>query len=194
MTDSRKGPLPGLTCASTECLTQAALFLAGIPVCEEHRKALHEYFNQRTKPGPRIDMAEIFRLQKEQQASRVEITSRVALTPAQSAVAPDTAEEMGCVYYITWRRDDRFVKIGTTRTASQRFKQLNGPTGDRIRLLVAEPGSYEQEALRHEQFANFRKPRTELFVYTQEIVDHIAQLRRRFPHYRDFTDVGMSYD
>jgi hypothetical protein len=170
------------------------LFLADIPVCEEHRKALHAYFNQRTKPGPRIDMEEIFRLQKEQQASRVCISSRKALTPAQSAVAPDTAEEMGCVYYITWRRDDRFVKIGTTRTASQRFKDLNGPTGDRIRLLVAEPGSYAQEALRHEQFANLRKPRTELFEYTQEIVDHIAALRRRFPHYRDFTDVGMSYD
>lgn len=186
--------MPGFTCASTECLTQAALFLAGIPVCEEHRKALHAHFNQRTKPGPRIDMGEIFRLQKEQQAATVSISSREALTPAQSAVAPDTAEEMGCVYYITWRRDDRFVKIGTTQAASRRFKDLNGPTGDRIRLLVAEPGSYAQEALRHEQFADLRKPRTELFAYTQEIVDHIAKLRRRFPHYRDFTDVGMSYD
>lgn len=181
-------------CASTDCFTEACMFIANIPVCEEHRKALHSHFNTRTKPGPSIDMAEIFRLQKAQQASRVSISSREALTPAQSAVAPDTAEEMGCVYYITWRRDDRYVKIGTTRTASQRFKQLNGPTGDRIRLLVAEPGSYAQEALRHEQFANLRKPRTELFDYTQEIVDHIADLRQRFPHYRDFTDVGMSYD
>lgn len=187
--------MPGfIECASTECLTPAALFLADIPVCEEHRKALHAHFTQRTKPGPRIDMAEIFRLQKAQQASRMEITSRVALTPAQSAVAPDTAEEMGCVYYITWRRDARFVKIGTTQAASQRFKQLNGPTGDRVRLLVAEPGSYAQEALRHEQFANLRKPRTDLFEYTQEILDHIADLRQRFPQYRDFTDVGMSYD
>ena len=181
-------------CASTECPAPAALFVADIPVCEEHRKALHAHFTTRAKPGPRIDMAEIFRLQKAQQASSVCISSREALSPAQSAVAPDTAEEMGCVYYITWRRDDRFVKIGTTKTASQRFKQLNGPTGDRIRLLVAEPGSYEQEALRHEQFANLRKPRTELFDYSREIVDHIAELRRRFPHYRDFTDVGMSYD
>ncbi|WP_158706622.1 GIY-YIG nuclease family protein [Streptomyces alboviridis] len=139
-------------------------------------------------------MAEIFRLQKEQQASQVNVSKRVPLTPAQSAVSPGTAEELGCVYYITWRRDDRFVKIGTTQTASQRFKQLNGPTGDRIRLLVAEPGSYAQESMRHEQFANLRKPRTELFDYTQEIVDHIADLRQRFPHYRDFTDVGMSYD
>jgi hypothetical protein len=139
-------------------------------------------------------MAEIFRLQKAQQASRVCISSREALTPAQSAVAPDTAEEMGCVYYITWRRDGEFVKIGTTQTASRRFKELAGRTGDRIRLLVAEPGGYEQEARRHEQFANLRRPRTELFAYTQEIVDHISMLRQRFPHYRDFTDVGMSYD
>jgi hypothetical protein len=181
-------------CASTECPAPTALFVAGIPVCEEHRKALHSHFNRRTRPGPQIDMAEIFRLQAARDASRVVISSREPLTPAQSAVAPDTAEEMGCVYYITWRRDDRFVKIGTTKTASQRFKQLNGPTGDRIRLLVAEPGSYAQEALRHEQFANLRKPRTELFDYTQEIVDHIAELRQRFPYYRDFTDVGMSYD
>jgi hypothetical protein len=194
MTPPKGGSLPGFSCASTECLTPAALFLAGIPVCEEHRKALHSHFSQRTKPGPQIDMAEIFRLQAARDASRVFISSREALTPAQSAVAPDTAEEMGCVYYITWRRDDRFVKIGTTQAASRRFKDLNGPTGDRVRLLVAEPGSYAQETLRHEQFANLRKPRTELFTYTQEIVDHIAELRQRFPHYRDFTDVGMSYD
>lgn len=194
MTSSRKSSIPGFVCASTECGEPAALFLVGIPVCEEHRKALHGHFHRRTKPGPQIDMAEIFRLQKAQQASRVEITSRVALTPAQSAVAPDTAAEMGCVYYVTWRRDSEFVKIGTTQTASRRFKELAGRSGDRIRLLVAEPGGYEQEEQRHEQFAHLRKARTELFAYTQEIVDHIAELRQRFPNYRDFTNVGMSYD
>lgn len=193
MVDPRN-PLPGFICASTACSEMAVLFLADIPVCEEHRKALHSHFNQRVKPGPQIDMAEIFLLQKAQQAFRVEITSRVALTPAQSAVAPDTAKDMGCVYYVTWRRDSQFVKIGTTQTASRRFKELAGRTGDRVRLLVAEPGSYEQEERRHEQFANLRKARTELFAYTQEIVDHIANLRQRFPHYRDFTDVGRSYD
>jgi hypothetical protein len=139
-------------------------------------------------------MEEIFRLQKERRSSRVYITSRERLTPTQSSTDPATAAETGCVYYITWRRDDRFVKIGTTLTASRRFKELNGPTGDRVRLLVAEPGSYEQESVRHEQFADLRKPGTELFAYTEKIVDHIAALRDRFPQYRDFTDVGRSYD
>lgn len=212
-------------CASTACFTQAAEYVCGVPLCEEHKEEIRRYFApdrnselaipepiampsdlagspvaapappaRRRGTGPRIDMAEIFRLQQEQRASRVYITSRERLSPAQSATDPATAEETGCVYYITWRRDDRFVKIGTTRGASNRFKQLNGPTGDRVRLLVAEPGSYEQESLRHEQFANLRKPGTELFAYTEEIVDHIAELRSRFPYYRDFTDVGRSYD
>lgn len=180
-------------CASTACFTQATKYVCGVPLCDEHTAELRQHFAP-VRTGPKIDMAEIFRIQKEQQASRVCITSREQLTPAQSATDPATAAELGCVYYITWRRDDRFVKIGTTQGAGRRFKQLNGPTGDRVRLLVAEPGSYEQESLRHEQFANFRKPGTELFAYTEQIVDHIAELRIRFPHYRDFTDVGRSYD
>ncbi|MFB7222413.1 GIY-YIG nuclease family protein [Streptomyces sp. NPDC056227] len=198
-------------CASTACFTQASQFIAGVPLCEEHEEEIRQHFAPATEAvfvprpatkqptkrigvGPKIDMAEIFRLQKEQRASRVYITSRERLTPEQGATDPATAETRGCVYYITWRRDDRFVKIGTTLTASRRFKELNGPTGDRVRLLVAEPGSYEQESARHEQFANLRKPGTELFAYTQQVVDHIAELRDRFPHYRDFTDVGRSYD
>lgn len=139
-------------------------------------------------------MAEIFRLQAEKRRSEVHITGRTPLSPQQSSTDPATAEELGCVYYITSRKNAEFVKIGTTKRASQRFKQFTTAIGDRPRLLVAEPGGREQEAVRHEQFAQLRKPGTEMFAYTQEIVDHIAHLRNRYPAYRDLTDVCMSYD
>lgn len=99
---------------------------------------------------------------------------------------------MGCVYYVTDRKNAEFVKIGTTRRASARFSALSS-TG-RVRLLVAEPGDSEQEAFRHTQFASLRTPGTELFLYTRQLIDHIAELRNRYPTYRDLTDVGRSYD
>ncbi|MGQ4393744.1 GIY-YIG nuclease family protein [Streptomyces violaceoruber] len=130
----------------------------------------------------------------ERQRAEVRITSRVRLSPQQQSTDPATAEDLGCVYYITYRRNDDFVKIGTTTKASQRFRSFVTATGDRPRLLVAEPGGRTQEHQRHSQFDHLRTPGTELFAYTEELLDHIADLRRRFPNYRDLTDVGMSYD
>ena len=86
------------------------------------------------------------------------------------------------------------VKIGTTMKASTRFRTLCSQSGDRLRLLVAEPGGRDQEAYRHRQFAGFRMPGTEYFDYTKEIVDHIAELREQYPFYRNFTNVGRLYD
>jgi hypothetical protein len=180
-------------CASTACFTQAAEFIVGVPLCDEHIEALREHFVP-PKNRPKIDMAEIFRIRAENDASRTVITERVRLTPEQSGTDPGSAEALGCVYYITWRKDDEYIKIGTSQKASARFKQLTTYTGDRPRLLVAEPGGRSQEALRHDQFAHLRKPGTELFQYTSKIVDHIAELRERFPYYRDLTDVGRTYD
>lgn len=124
----------------------------------------------------------------------VRITKRVKLTPYQSSVDPATAMDSGCVYYVTFRRNSEMVKIGTTTKASQRFRTLCSQSGDRLRLLVAEPGGKEQEAFRHGQFAHLRLEGTEYFQYTREVVDHIAEMREQYPFYRDFTDVGRSFD
>lgn len=172
-------------------------------MCAEHRELLRLHFTARPgrgsatrqiPVGEKIDMAEIARLQAAERTANVRITKRVRLAPQQSSTDPATAADLGCVYYITWRRDAEYVKIGTTRQAGLRFKQLTTPHGDRPRLLVAEPGGFDQEQRRHSEFAAIRKPGTELFRYTQEIVDHIDVLRKRYPAYRDLTDVGRSFD
>lgn len=182
-------------CASTLCFTQAAVFLAGIPVCEEHRSQLEEHFKPKSLIDPNLeplDLAEVKRLQAAERA-RPRVTKRVALSPAQSD-AGDDGTGTGCVYYVTDRQVAEYVKIGTTTSAKERFRNLAHPSGNRPRLLVAELGGREQEAARHRQFAHLRRPGTEMFRYTDELVDHIASLRTRFPQYRSFTNVGHAYD
>jgi hypothetical protein len=98
----------------------------------------------------------------------------------------------GVVYYVTWRANDDFVKIGTTVNAKRRFQELSAM--GTLRFLVAEPGGNTEETERHRQFVHLRKPGSELFKYTSEIVDHIAVLRKRFPHYRDLAEVGRTFD
>lgn len=201
-------------CASTACFTAAAEYIAGIPVCPAHKDELQAAFTlarpDADRHGPYVPKSpKPKKLRKgdippaiptpppaptRRAPGEVRITSRTRLTPQQQATDPATATGLGCVYYITWRRDTEFVKIGTTRKASARFKQLTSPTGDRPRLLVAEPGGLEHESFRHSQFASIRKPGTELFLYTDEIVDHIAFLRQQYPDYRGLTDVGRSFD
>ncbi|MEV5129237.1 GIY-YIG nuclease family protein [Streptomyces sp. NPDC053705] len=110
----------------------------------------------------------------------------------QTYAATLPAHSDGVVYYVTWRANDDYVKIGTTTDAKQRFHALSrmGP----LRFLVAEPGGTTEELLRHNQFGHLRRDGTELFRYTSEIVDHIAELRRRYPLYREIAEVGRSYD
>lgn len=197
-------------CASTACPLPSGEYIAGIPVCPAHKEALGRAFARLSKPDGRVatagrtwsPAAKSYRSapQKEEPGEPAERKrksariTRIRLSPQQSAVDPATAELMGCVYYITTRKNAEHVKIGTTRQASARFKQIMGASGERPRLLVAEPGSLAEESARHVQFNHIRVPGTEFFLYTDELVDHIAELRQRYPRYRDFTDVGRSHD
>lgn len=198
-------------CASTVCFTQADEYIAGVPLCAEHREQLRKALSASPEPStpgrtwsrvaksyrnpPAVVPVEVIDPEPVKKRARaVRITTRVPLSPEQSATDPETAELLGCVYYITTRKNAEFVKIGTTRQVSSRFKQLMGASGERPRLLVAEPGSRPEEHARHLQFDHIRVQGTEFFRYTDELVDHIAELRQSFPNYRDFTDVGRSYD
>ncbi|WP_189750800.1 MULTISPECIES: GIY-YIG nuclease family protein [Streptomyces] len=179
-------------CASTSCFTQAVAFIVGIPVCSDHQDQLREFHAPKSLIDPELeplDIAAVKRLQAEQR-TRPRITKRVTLSAQQAGAEEDS----GCVYYVVFRRNSDRVKIGTTRQARQRFRTLCSQTGDRLRLLVAEPGGTQQEGERHRQFDHLRVPGSEYFRYTRELIDHIAELRQRFPNYRDFTNVGMSYD
>jgi hypothetical protein len=180
-------------CASTACFTQACQFIAGVPLCREHRDELEKHFcaapKEASPPIGQMSKAVVTRA-KRNQGPR--ITSRVKLSPYQSSVEPGLGESLGCVYYVTTRQASDYIKIGTTRRASERFRALSA-TG-RIRLLVAEPGGRYEESERHRQFASVRQQGTELFRYTEAVGEHIDELRERFPNYRDLTDVGHEYD
>lgn len=71
------------------------------------------------------------------------------------------------VYYV---ERDGLIKIGTSYQPIQRTRQLRGE------LLATEPGSFKKERERHEQFATSRCGKTEWFVPTPELWDHIESL------------------
>lgn len=183
-------------CASTTCFTQATEYVCGVPLCEEHQAEMASHFTPAPEP-PACSCGTSSKPPKAQPARRpgeVRITSRVKLSPLQGSVDPATALDLGCVYYVTFRRNPEMVKIGTTKKASTRFRTLCSQSGDRLRLLVAEPGGRDQEAYRHQQFAGLRLQGTEYFEYTKQIVDHIAELRELHPFYRSYTNVGRLFD
>lgn len=175
-------------CASTTCFTQAIAYVCGVPLCDDHLSEMRGHFTPQ-EPVPPMEPAV-----RERRPGEVRITSRVKLSPLQGSVDPATAVDLGCVYYVTFRRNPGMVKIGTTMKASTRFRTLCSQSGDRLRLLVAEPGGRDQESYRHRQFAALRLEGTEYFDYTKQIVDHIAELREQYPFYRSFTNVGRLYD
>ncbi|MEE1812639.1 GIY-YIG nuclease family protein [Streptomyces sp. BE133] len=184
-------------CASTACFTQATEYVCGVPLCGEHLAEMTSHFAPPPEPPTCSCSAAKTKTAKAQPARRpgeVRITSRVKLSPLQGAVDPATALDLGCVYYVTFRRNPGMVKIGTTTKASTRFRTLCSQSGDRLRLLAAEPGGRDQEAYRHQQFAGLRLQGTEYFEYTKQIVDHIAELRELHPYYRGYTNVGRLYD
>lgn len=180
-------------CASTACFTQACQYIAGVPLCREHKDELREHFatyiDTDGQPTTWTSKNVVTRSKKQ---SGLRVTRRVKLSPQQSSADPGDAEALGCVYYVTSRHNPQHIKIGTTRTASERFRSLSA-TG-RVRLLVAEPGGRSEENQRHIQFGSLRIPGTELFRYEQPLIDHVARLRERYPTYRDLTDVGHDYD
>jgi Meiotically Up-regulated Gene 113 (MUG113) protein len=76
------------------------------------------------------------------------------------------------VYYIQF--DDR-VKIGTTAHIHDRLGQLPYD-----RLLGLEPGGYDVERRRHDQFRLCRI-RGEWFAASEELLQHAASCRREHP-------------
>ncbi|QGZ53353.1 hypothetical protein GPZ77_34550 (plasmid) [Streptomyces sp. QHH-9511] len=166
-------PMQGYSrCASTSCWAQAAEFVAGVPLCSMCKAAV----------------AKALRIG--QSAGKRNAGSNNLIRQTYAASLPQHSD--GIVYYVTWRANDEHVKIGTTTNAKQRFTALSQM--GTLRFLVAEPGGTAEELVRHHQFAHLRKENTELFRYTDEIIDHIAELRKRYPYYRDLAEVGRLYD
>lgn len=74
------------------------------------------------------------------------------------------------VYYLQF---GPFIKIGTSRNFAARRQDI-----PHDRLVAWEPGSYDVEAVRHQQFAELRH-RGEWFRAEGELLAHVAQLARR---------------
>lgn len=75
------------------------------------------------------------------------------------------------VYYV---RLGTRVKIGTTRNIEGRLRIL-----PHEEVLAIEPGGYEVEALRHDQFSQLRV-RGEWFLAEEKLLSHAAALRERY--------------
>lgn len=79
--------------------------------------------------------------------------------------------EKALVYYI---RMGNLIKIGTTRDLRYRMRELKPDE-----ILAVEPGSFDLEYKRHQQFARFRS-HGELFFPTRPLVDHIRRIRKTY--------------
>lgn len=78
------------------------------------------------------------------------------------------------VYYIDFGQR---IKIGTTTNVKKRMREFCQP---KSALLAVEPGSYDRERQRHEEFAKLRLERTELFDKGEDLMSHIKLVRDTF--------------
>lgn len=75
------------------------------------------------------------------------------------------------VYYI---KVSKYIKIGTTKDVDKRLQ--NYPPDSE--LLATEPGGYNIEAMRHEQFAKYLAARNEWFEPGPKLMQHIEGLQQ----------------
>ena len=81
------------------------------------------------------------------------------------------------VYYA--RLGKNHIKIGTTNRLSQRMVELRVVNADN--LLAAEPGGFDVEHQRHEQFKKWRyNRRKEDFGEGKDLLEHIQVIRSQF--------------
>ncbi|MFF3625424.1 hypothetical protein [Streptomyces sp. NPDC002467] len=177
---------PLTSCTSLGCLNAATDYPVGVALCDRHRAELSAHL-----------IVEHVKAKKREASPAAKSPETRPKVPAWQLVYDPAAEHLhsdGIVYYTTWpSRSDR-LKIGTTADARKRFSSGDlRPFGERPRLLVVEPGGSYEETQRHWQFGHLRVA-GEFFDYRSELVDHVAELRARFPHYRDLAGVGHDYD
>jgi hypothetical protein len=78
------------------------------------------------------------------------------------------------VYYV--QRKDGAVKVGTSRSAGQRFEQIEKQHGE-LRFLAYEDGDRKRETFMHDLFADTRLD-GEWFEPSTELVSYIKMIRK----------------
>lgn len=114
------------------------------------------------------------RIEQEGRPSDMDVIDRwlISAMPGLATPKPRVFSRLAVVYYI---RFQDLVKIGTTVALTSR---LNSIPHDEV--LVTEPGHFELEKLRHEQFAHLRhRPRGEWFRYEPDLRAHVEELQAR---------------
>lgn len=115
------------------------------------------------------------------EASRKEFLLEVRSGRKNSSTRTAYEKSKSVVYYI--QHGDR-IKIGTSHHWQTR---VSGLPHDRV--LALEPGSFKEEAARHEQFSGSRVRNTEWFRMSADLQDHIGTLNTSHPEYREQIEV-----
>ncbi len=101
--------------------------------------------------------------------------TRRAVRPSRRRETPtDIARQLGpCVYAV--RTDDGLVKIGHSTDLANRIKAYGGWDA----LLVAVPGTRDDEASLHQQFAKHRAHGREFYTPHAEVMAFVNERRIR---------------
>jgi Meiotically up-regulated gene 113 len=94
------------------------------------------------------------------------------------------------VYYAVRRDDPDLLKIGTSVQVRHRLSGL-GKTTRPLRLLAAEPGSYDVEKKRHQQFFTYRVT-GEWYRHDPALMEHMRSLRVEYPLWRQCSGMGRA--
>jgi hypothetical protein len=128
------------------------------PICGRHAAELYRHIAASMQDLVRDPYFRMFNALEEQKQAQARDEQR-------------WAEAKPVVYYV---QVGEFVKIGTTIRIRQRMKAY--PPNKR--LLATEPGGYELESRRHEQFAHLLAQGREWYRPEVKLIDHINILRK----------------
>jgi len=145
------------------------------PICLHHALQVHQRMKEHRSGESPI---EAYRVDLEQR--------RATYRPGEGAderqaLLDQAKADQSVVYYIRLSADR--IKIGTTVNLKLRLTNLHIR---RDAVLATEPGSYDLERARHQQFADLRYTdgkatrQLEDFEPGQVLLDHIAMLRKHF--------------
>ncbi len=129
-----------------------------------------------SSPGERRKLAQRITLHDRREAE-AKISARKALERKRAKAQQREKRQddsHNVVYYA--RLGANHIKVGTTSDLPRRMVELR--VVNETNLLAAEPGGYQLERERHEQFRKWRySRRTEDFAEAPELLAHIADVR-----------------
>jgi hypothetical protein len=126
-------------------------------------------------PQGRKLLAALLHEDEMKEARKVARRRREAEAEARRLKAVEDGNQAGHVVYYC-RLGANHIKIGTSNNLPRRMKELR--VVNVMNLLAAEPGGFDVEHARHDQFNKWRwNPRTEDFGESPDLLAHIEAVR-----------------